>query len=207
VRNGYDIDPACVPTQGVFFADMSETETFPAHSGNFLPTNSKYPIVVNRQRQAITATLDLVTRTFDDRDAIRLLDDPGSPLLLRGPADYGIYDRYMSVTDVSEGRHLSDHKIQPRSVTMPHLEVARPSGPTQGVCGARVDDLCDIYPTWTALAASGLTWADLLRGKASNDTPVPDSVERTWSDVNSTYASWTAVNSGNTDWDDLLDGA
>lgn len=207
LRLGEDVDPACVPTQGIFFANMSQAETFPAQTGTFLPTNSRYPIAVNRQRQAITATLTTVTRTFPDRDALRQLNDPGSPLLLRGPAQYGIDDRYMSVTDVTENRPLSDHRIPVRTVNMPHLEVARPSGPSTGVCGTRVEDLCDIYPTWDALAASGLTWLDLLRGKASNAAPVPDSVERTWNDVNATYADWNAVNAGNTDWDDLRDGA
>lgn len=200
-------DPECVPTQGVFFANMSTPETFPANSGSFLPTNSQYPIMINRARQKIVSTLNLVTRTFPDRDAVRLLGDPGTPLLLRGPADYGIPDRYMGVGDVAESRPVSDHKVQPRGIAMPHVEVARPSGPATGVCGARVTDLCDIYPTWDALAASGLTWADLLRGKASNDTPVPDTVERTWNDVNATYADWNAANAGNTDWDDLRDGA
>lgn len=207
LRLGEDVDPACVPTQGIFFANMSPAETFPAQTGTFLPTNSRYPIAVNRQRQAITATLTTVTRTFPDRDALRQLNDPGSPLLLRGPAQYGIDDRYMSVTDVTENRPLSDHRIPVRTVNMPHLEVARPSGPSTGVCGTRIKDLCDIYGSWSAMEAAGLTWADLLRGKASNATPVPDSAERTWNDVNATYASWNAVNAGNTDWDDLLDGA
>ncbi len=200
-------DPACVPTQGIFFANMGSPETFPANSGSFLPTNSKYPIMINRQRQAPVSTLSVVTRTFPDRDAVRLLNDPGSQLFLRGPAQYGIYDRYMGVGDVAEDRPVSDHRVEPRGINLPHVETARQSGPATGVCGTRITDLCDIYPTWDALAASGLTWADLLRGKASNDTPVPDTVERTWNDVNATYADWNAVNAGNTDWDDLLDGA
>lgn len=200
------IDPDCVPTQGIFFGNMA-AEVAPANTGTFMPVNAKYPIAMNRQRQALTSTLTVASRTFADRDALRTLNDPGSPLLLRGPVQYGVYDRYMSVGDVSEDRPVSDHRIPPRAVTLPHLQVARPSGPTQGVCGAQVDDLCDIYPTWDAMAAAGLTWADLLRGKASNDTPIPDTVERTWNDVNATYANWTAVNAGNTDWDDLLDGA
>lgn len=199
-------DPTCVPTQGVFFANMGSPETLPASSGSFLPVNSKYPIIVNRRRQALVSTLNLVTRTFPDRDAVRLLNDPGSPLFLRGPAAYGIADRYMGVGDVGETRPVSDHKVEPRGITMPHVEVARPSGPSQGVCGTRVRDLCDIYPTWDALAAAGLTWADLLRGKASNATPVPDTVERTWNDVNTGFVDWNAVNVGNTDWDDLWDG-
>jgi hypothetical protein len=182
-------------------------EVFAANTNNFTPVNSRYPIVVNRTRQAITSTLTVASKTFPDRDAVRTLNEPGSPLLLRGPAQYGINDRYMSVGDVTEVRPVPDHRITPRVITLPHAEVLRPSGPSTGVCGTRVQDLCDIYPTWDALIAAGLTWADLLRGRASNETPIPDVVERTWSEVNTTYANWTAVNTGNTDWDDLRDGA
>lgn len=200
------VDPDCVPTQGIFFGNMAD-EAFAANTNSFLPVNARYPIVANRTRRAVASTLTVATRTFADRDALRRLNEPNSPLLLRGPAQYGIPDRYMSVDDVDEMRPVSDHRVQPRAVTMPHFQVARPSGPSQGVCGTRVGDLCDIYPTWEAIGNAGLTWADLLRGKASRDTPIPASVERTWNDVNSQYANWNAVNSGNTDWDDLLDGA
>lgn len=200
-----EADPDCVPTQGIFFGNMAE-ETAPANTGNFLPVNAKYPIVVSRLRRSLVSTLSVVSRTFDDRDALRRLNAAGSPLFLRGPAQYGVTDRYMSVGDVVETRPVSDHKVQPRLVTLPHVEVARPSGPTQGVCGTRVDDLCDIYPTWDAMVAAGLSYADLLRGKASLDTPKPASVERTWNDVNATYADWNAELAANTDWTDLLDG-
>lgn len=198
-------DPDCVPTQGIFFGNMSD-EDYPASSGTFLPTNSPRPIVANRARRGPDATLTVATRTFADRDALRTLNAPGSPLLARGPAQYGIDDRYMSIGDVNEHRPVSDHKVQPRAVAMPHLSVDRPSGPSQGVCGTRVQDLCDIYPTWNALIAAGLTYADLLRGKASNDTPIPDTVERTWAGVNALYASWTAANAANADWDTLREG-
>jgi hypothetical protein len=200
-----DPDPNCVPTQGIFFGNMSP-EVASAASGAFWPTNASNPIVINRSRQSLSATLTVATRTFMDRDALRTLNAPGSVTFLRGPAAYGLPDRYMSIGDVTETRPMSDHKIQPRMVELPHLVTSRPSGPSQGVCGARVKDMCDIYATLDALAASGLTWVDLLRGKASNDTPMPDTVERTFNDVNATYADWNAVNAGNADWADVLDG-
>lgn len=199
------IDPNCVPTQGIFFGNMADEE-FPAVTGAFLPVNARYPIVVNRARQAVTSQLTVASKTFADRDALRTLNVPGSPLLLRGPAEHGIDDRYMSVGNMVETRPVSDHRVQPRVVTLPHGEVARPSGPTTGVCGARVRDLCDIYPTWDALIAAGLTYADLLRGRASTDTPIPDTVERDWDEVNSDYASWAALNAGEVDWDETLAG-
>lgn len=200
-----EIDPACVPTQGIFFGNMAD-ESYESNSGALLPTNDSYPIVVNRARRAVTSSLAVATRTFNDRDAMLNLLAPGSPVFLRGPAQYGIPDRYMSVGTVVVGRHVSDHKVQPRSIDMPHAAVRRPSGPSQGVCGTRVDDLCDIYGSWDAVIAAGLTYADLLRGAASNVTPIPDTVERDWAEVNSDYASWTALNAGEANWDETLAG-
>lgn len=200
-------DPDCVPTQGIFFGSISEDETFEANSGTLLPTNSSEPIGIYRARRSGSGVLNVVTRTFADRDALRRLNKPGSQLLLRSPAKYGVGDRYMLVGGVTEHRVVSDHKVQPRLVAMPHTIPRRARGASQGVCGTRVDDLCDTYPTWDAIAAAGLTWADLVRGKASPKTPKPVRPERTWNDVNSQYANWNAVQAGNTDWDDLLDGA
>lgn len=199
------IDPDCVPTQGVFFGNMAE-EVFPAMTSTFIPVNSPYPIVANRTRQKITSQLTVASKTFDDRDAMRTLNSPGSPLLLRGPAQYGIDDRYMAVGDVTETRPVADHRVQPRVISLPHAEVARPSGPSQGVCGTRVQDLCGIYLTWDALIAAGLTYADLLRGRASAATPIPDTVERTWAEVNSDYASWNALAAGEANWAQTLAG-
>jgi hypothetical protein len=198
-------DPACVPTQGIFFANMSD-EDAEANSGTFAPVNSVYPIGIYRARRSLNATLTTLTRTFADRDAMRQLNAPGGPLLLRGPAQYGIDDRYMLVGNVTEHRQLSDHRIQPRAVVLPHVQLAYPYGPSQGVCGAQVDDLCDIYPTWDAIAAAGLTYADLLRGRASNDTPIPATSERDWDEVNSDFASWNALNAGEPDWNNTLAG-
>lgn len=155
----------CVPAPGIFFASM-DTEQFAANSQLNNPTNAKYPLSVHRTRRAPASTLTLVTRTFDDRDSLRDLNEPGSPLLLQGPAAYGIADRYMAVGEVSEARGLSDHKFQVRVVTLPHNEVARPAGPSQGVCGSRVADLCNEYETWDDIEAAGLTWTDLLEGEA-----------------------------------------
>lgn len=199
------IDPDCAPTQGIFFGNMAD-EAFPANTGTFIPVNARYPIVASRTRQAITSTLTIASKTFPDRDAVRTLTEPGSPLFLRGPAQYGIEDRYMSVGDVTETRPVSDHRVPPRTITLPHAEVARPSGPSQGVCGTRVEDLCDTYSSWDAIVAAGLTYADLLRGKASPDTPIPDTVERTWTELNSDYGSWNALNAGEPNWDQTLAG-
>lgn len=200
-----EIDPACVPTQGIFFGNMAD-EAYDSNTGNLLPVNDSYPIVVSRARRAVTSTLTVATRTFADRDAMLQLLAPGSPQLLRGPAQYGIPDRYMSVGPVTVGRHLSDHRIEPRSVEMPHAAVRRPSGPSQGVCGARVEDLCDTYDTWDEIVAAGFTYADLLRGAASSDTPLPVTDARTWDDVDTEFTDWDDLEASEPDWNSTLAG-
>lgn len=198
-------DPACVPTQGIFFGNMDD-EAFAANSGTFTAVNADTPIAIIRARLKATSVLTVATRTFMDRNALRTLHAPGGITQLRTPAQYGVTDRYMLPLDITEHRPMADHKIQPRAVVIPHTTVARPWGPSQGVCGTRVQDLCDLYPTMAALEASGLSWADVLRGSASPDSPVSPITGRTWNDVNTTYANWTAVQAGNTSWADLQDG-
>lgn len=193
-------DDNCVPGRGIYFANMS-TETYGDNSGQLLPVNSRRPIVVSRTRRDVQSTLTVVTATFPDRDDVLLLNEPGSPLLWRGPASYGIPDRYMSVLDVSVDRSFSDHQEEPRVITMPHWAVDSPVGPSTGVCGARVEDLCDVYASWDAMVTAGLTYADLLRGKGGTGVSV-DLV--TWSEVNAFYANWTAVNATEVNWDDVL---
>lgn len=192
----------CVPGSGVFFASM-DSEVYSPNSLLLNATNAKYPISVTRTRRGVASTLTVVSRTFADRDAVLTLNEPGSPVLLQGPPQYGIPDRYMAVQAVSVDRGLTDHKRQPRVIQMPHVEVARPAGPTQGVCGSRVTDLCDIYATWDAMADAGLTWDDLVRGRAGAESAPEFAAYRTWDDVQAEFADWNAVNDGSRTWHDL----
>lgn len=192
----------CVPGSGVFFASM-DTEAYDSNALLLNPTNAKYPISVSRTRRGVSSTLTVVSRTFADRDAVLTLNEPGSPVLLQGPPQYGIPDRYMAVQTVNVDRGLTDHKRQPRVIQMPHVEVARPAGPTQGVCGSRVTDLCDIYTTWDAMAAAGLTWDDLVRGRAGAESAPDFAAYRTWDDVQADFADWNAVDDGTRTWHDL----
>lgn len=192
----------CVPGSGVFFASM-DNESYEPNALLLNPTNAKYPISISRTRRGVSSNLTVVSRTFADRDAILTLNEPGSPLLLQGPPQYGIPDRYMAVQTVNVDRGLTDHKRQPRVIMMPHVEVARPAGPTQGVCGSQVADLCDIYSTWDEMAAAGLTWDDLVRGRAGAET-APEFIDyRTWDEVEAEFADWNAVDDGTRTWHDL----
>lgn len=195
-------NPECVPGQGIFFASMDDESEEP-NSLTVNPTNRRNPISISRERRGIASILTLVTRTFDDRDAVKLLTRPGSPLLWRGPASYGIADTYMDVGEVTVSRGLSDHRIQPRVVTLPFATVDRPAGPSTGICGARVMDLCDTYATWDDMEAEGLQWQALLLGLGSG--PVPGL--RTWNAVLAEFADWNDVDDGTRDWDDLQAGS
>jgi hypothetical protein len=188
-------DPTCLPGSGVFFASM-DTESYGTNAILLNPTNASNPLLVSRQRRNVTSVLTLVTRTFADRDDLLTLLNPGSPVLLQGPPQYGINDRYMAVDDVSVERGLSDHKFPIRVNTLPYTAVGRPAGPTQGVCGSQVGDTCDIYSTWQELADAGLTWADLIRGYASQDSGAAFANRRTWDDVNAEFVDWDDVNTG-----------
>lgn len=198
------IDPVtgnyCLPGSGIFFASM-DTEVYASNTLTQNPTNAKYPIAMSRTRRGVSSLLTLVTRTFADRDALLALTDPGSPLFWQGPAAYGIPDQYMDIGDLSIERGLSDHKFQVRVVNLPYLAVARPAGPSQGVCGSQVQDLCDF--TWGELEADGNTWEDLVRGRPTGGV----SGYRTWTVGTNTvladFADWNAVDDGVRTWTDL----
>ena len=187
-----------------------DSEDYAPNTVLWQPVNQRYPIPVNRVRRGATSTLRLLAHDCDARDALRLANEPGDPLLFQAPADYCIEDRYISVGMVNESRLSVDQREDFRLVTLPYAVVSRPVGPANGVCGARIDDLCDIYTSWAAMNIAGLTWTDLLLGEASPDgpgQPDPPAAARTWDEVNAEFANWTAVDSGGTrDWDELEDG-
>lgn len=195
-----DADGYCIPGSGIFFASM-DTESYEPNTLTLNPNNAKYPLAMTRQRRGVSSLLTLVTRTFADRDALLALTDPGSPLFWQGPAAYGIPDQYMDIDRVSVNRELSNHKFQVRVIDLPYTSVARPAGPSQGVCGSRVTDLCEF--TWNDLVTAGNTWEDLIRGRPTGGT----TGYRTWTvgvrTVLADFADWNAVNNGTRDWIDV----
>lgn len=195
--------PECGGDGGILFVGVSP-DIYANNSYTLRPTNRRRTMSVTRPRGDAASSLRLQTLTFADRDALLELAAPGSPLLFQGPAEYGVPDRYMAVRDVQVSPELPDLRIQVRSETLPYLTEARPAGPTQGICGARVADICDGYASWDALAATGMTWEDLVRGAASPASANP--AARTWDDVNADFADWNAANTGGRTWDGLQAG-
>lgn len=191
----------CGGEGGLTFVSMTP-DTRASNSGLMTPVNDIYPIPMSRPRMKPTSILTVVPTSFDARDDLINLLAPGEPLLLRTTPEFGIGDRYLDIGDVPELYQIADMRIQPRIVQMPNAEVRAPVGPSLGVCGSRIADLCDVYNTWDEMAAAGLTFAALLRGDAS-DTP---SGLATWAEINAENADWAALQAAETDWTDVLDG-
>jgi hypothetical protein len=201
---GAPVEPDCGGEGAIMFVEVG-AEIYADNSYRLRPMNRHRTIPITRPRSDVTTSLVLETSTFDTRDQVLDLAAPGSPLLFQGPSEYGVPDRYMAIGAVNVERPLSDHRIQFRKVTMPYEAVDRPAGPSQGICGTRVADICDLYPTWDDLAATGLTWDDLVRGQA--DPAIANPARRTWDDVEAEFADWDAVEADGRTWTGLLEGA
>lgn len=161
----FDPNPLCMPTEGVFWQSL-DAEQQAANAAVFNVNNQANPMVVSKERSAVTSTLTLVSRTFGDRDRLNVLLAPGSPLLFQAPDEYGMPDRYMSVGATTVARVLPDHRFPIRVFSLPHSVVSGPGGPMEGVVGARWMDTCNTYATWAAVNAAGLTWTQVLQGAA-----------------------------------------
>jgi hypothetical protein len=193
----------CGGTGAITFVGMG-TELYASNSFNLQPANRRRPIVATRPRSDASTTLRLQTTSFDAREQLLALLIPGSPLMFRGPSEYGIPDRYLAVAPVPVESLVPDLRVQIRSASLPYETVDRFAGPTQGICGARVQDICELFPTWGDLAASGLSWDDLVAGRASPVSSNPDA--RTWDGVDAEFASWNAVEAGGRTWTGLQEG-
>lgn len=199
----------CEAADRVTYVGLGEDE-FSPNTVLLAPANRKNLLPINRVRRGPANTLTLLAHTCDASDALEAINAPGNDLLFQVPADYCIPDRYMSVGVVAKTYISVDQREDFRLFVMPHVSVDRPPGPSNGVCGARIMDLCDIYSSWSALNIAGLTWTDLLLGLASPDgpgQPEPPAGARTWADVEAEFTDWADVENGGTrDWQELRDG-
>ncbi len=198
--------------------DEDSRVSYAPHSGHsyapnsviLAPVNRRRPIPVNRVRRDASATLRLIAHDCAAKDAVLAINEPGDPLLFQAPSEYCIPDRYITVGIEDEDYLSVDQREEFRLMTLPYETVDRPQGPADGICGARISDLCDIYTSWGALMIAGLSWTDLLLGQASPDgpgQPEPPAGARTWDMVEAEFTDWDDVEAGGTrDWDELRDG-
>lgn len=200
------MDFDCEEDSRVSYVGMADDE-LDANTNVSSPANRKYPIPTNRVRRSPRSELRLLAHDCDARDAVLAANDPGDPLLFQAPVDYCIPDRYLSVGVETEARISRDQREDFRLMLLPYVVVQRPEGPANGICGARMEDLCDIYASWAAMVIGGLTYYDLLLGLASYDGPFTTADLRTWLDVETEFANWLAVEAGGVrDWGELRDG-
>jgi len=187
-------EPGCPPGGGIFFANM-DTESYAPNGGALAPVNRRLATGVTRPRRGVTSTMTLVTRTFTDRDDVLDLLSDGTPLQYAGPPEYGIPAQYMLVGEVSVARGLSDHRFQPRLLSLPYTRSSQPAGPPAGVTGARHRDLC---------RGSGSAASPMLQDTFDRDVsggwgwpyPInPDTQQWTWANGSASDYSVIAANS------------
>lgn len=185
-----------------------DDDTYEANTALLSGPNRRRPVPMGRVRRDAQSTLRVLAHDCEARAAVLAANLTGDPLLFQAPATYCIPDRYISVGAVGETRISADQREDFRLMTMPYVTTDRPIGPSDGVCGARIADLCDIYTSWAALGIAGLTWNDLLLGQASPNgpgQPDPPAGARTWLQVETQFANWSAVEAEGT-WADIRDG-
>jgi hypothetical protein len=200
---------ACNPVSGMMVQSYGPGEQYAAKTVLLEGVNREFPVPQVRPRASAQSNLVIITRLFADRDLLVATLKPGTVLFFQAPPEYGIADRYIAVGDYAPERALSDHRIPPRIFSLPHRVMARPAGAANGVCGARIDDLCDTWGSWAALKTAGLTWTDLLYGLASPNGPGQAAIAglRTFDEVKAEFANFNAVNNGVRTFTGLRNGA
>lgn len=195
----------CIPGHATYFMGLSD-EDYASRTEAPIVINKRNPIAVSRVRGSMASTLNLVARTFVDRDLMKTILDPGTPLLLQAPSKYGIDDTYMSIGNVRIARMSTDMRQQWRRLELPFVAVDRPAGLMYGVLGARWRDMCDVYATFGDVTTAGISWQGVMQGQAGAPGTGINTGWATWTSVVAEYATWTAVNAAVATWEDLVDG-
>lgn len=200
--------PECRPGEGLFFRSMDD-ETIPSQTANVAINDRVTPLPLVRRRGSKASTLNLVARTFADRDLLEETLSPGTVLKLDMPAKYGYNPRYISVGDAVVQRVSRNFARQWSLIALPYVVVDSPAGMSFGTLGTRWTDLCvnngGLYATFGDATAASVSWQQLLLGNGS--TAAPRVEYRTWAQVLTDFASWAAVNSGGRTWQNLLEGS
>lgn len=187
-----DTNP-CIPVNGVYFRSMSE-EVFPGAGAIQRAVNRRNAVAVVRLRHGYSSVLNLATRQFVDRDAVREILSTGDVLFLQGPAAYGIPEVYIHVPGSPAWQRLSsDHKKQWRIVSIPFDEVDRPAGLGYGILGTRWADMCDVYDSFADMEAAGISWRDVMAGLAGDPNDSIVAGWRTYAMVEAEFATYAAI--------------
>lgn len=198
----------CTTERGMMVLSYSRRESYEPGTIGLQPANRRHKIGIIRDDRDTDTIMAVITRRFEDRDALKNTLKPGTVLLIQAPPEYGIADRYvLRLSPYTIDVPLPDVRVQPRLFNIPMEATDPPAGPMNGPCGARIDDLCDLYSSWAAMKIAGLTWRQLIYGAASLSSPgIDTSTWRTFDDVNADFASFNAVNNGVRTFTGLLQG-
>jgi hypothetical protein len=148
-------------TNQVFFAQL-DTVHRATQAQTIAVVNDALPVNVSLPRRAPDGGITLVSRSFEDRDALVRLFAGGTPVQLDMPEVYGIPAMTMAVGDTDEGRGLPDHRYQPRVHNFPYQQVRPQVGPANGPCGAKYEDWCEDPNLDTWAEVTGLTYNQMI---------------------------------------------
>lgn len=150
-------------SDGVFLASLDEL-TRAAQSQTVAVVGDSLPVNVSLPRRKPASSMTLVSRSFEDRQALLTLLGEGTPVQLDMPEEYGVPTMTLAVGDISEAQGMSDMRYQPRIHRLPWVQVRPQVGPANGPCGAKYEDWCEDpnLDTWGEVNAAGLTYLSMI---------------------------------------------
>lgn len=122
------------------------------------------PVVISDVRGAKTGDLTVVTETLADREALRWVLEPGSPLLIQWPPGWGEDDIYVSVGSVQAAPVVDFAEVHDRTWVLPLTEVDRPIGGVTGSAERTWETVRDDNDTWADVLAGASSWLDVYTG-------------------------------------------
>lgn len=158
-------DPLTEPAISVVGAGLG-TESYAADAGLFPILNRARPGDVYARRKDAVTSWRVVSKTLASMNSLEVFYAAGGPVFIQLPPVWGWPDRYYQPGDADVSR-LGPVLSQPyRFWDVPLTVVDAPVGGAQGTADNNWCALAGAYPTWADLAATGLTWGDVVEGDA-----------------------------------------
>lgn len=140
-------------------------EAWGVDQGVFWPMGRKRPVIItDGARHAPSSSIDVLTDTLGELEAIRSLVDDAGVLFMNIPPElgYGVDSDYISVAGVNAKRLVDIGGRAERVVTLPYQVVERPVGGSQAE--RNWADVIAENATWADVLAKYDSWADVLAG-------------------------------------------
>lgn len=122
-----------------------------------------FPVATTDVRGSREVTLQVVTRTTQERQDLDLLLASGDPIFVQTPAGHPLPTMYAVIGDTAEARPVRNRLCDNdwRLWDLPLVEVAAP-GPDVVGSTATWQTVVNTYATWADVMVAHPTWADLL---------------------------------------------